>query len=161
MSSRDNHLSEISQETPHSPITKISLKIDDLKFYWNIPGANELNLHVSEFFTEMLPLREDDSCTVIKVHAMRLGNTELTISYSRERVRLQTSITIAAYKPLQVRASKIIGALVLFDFIYWLYLSLQTSLSFFCRFVWMHLLSVVLYHSICGSIFMQKTKWHI
>ena len=40
--SSDIHIRAISQEMPQSSITKICLKITNLKFHWNFPGANEL-----------------------------------------------------------------------------------------------------------------------
>ena len=39
----DIHMGAISQEIPQPSITKISLNITYLKFYSNLPGANELN----------------------------------------------------------------------------------------------------------------------
>ena len=42
LKSSDIHIRAISQEMPEPSITKISLKIIYLKFYSNLPGANEL-----------------------------------------------------------------------------------------------------------------------
>ena len=42
MKSIDIHFRAISQEMPHSSITKIYLKVTYLKFHSNFPGANEL-----------------------------------------------------------------------------------------------------------------------
>ena len=39
--SSDNHLRVISQEKPQPSITKINVKITYIKFYSNLPGANE------------------------------------------------------------------------------------------------------------------------
>ena len=41
--SSDIHTGAISQEMPKPSLTKLHLKITYLKFYSNIPGANELN----------------------------------------------------------------------------------------------------------------------
>ena len=40
--SSDVHLREISLEISQPSVTKISLKIIFLRFYWNLPGTNEL-----------------------------------------------------------------------------------------------------------------------
>ena len=42
--SSDIHIRAISQEIPQPAITKIRLKITNLKFHSNFPGANELTL---------------------------------------------------------------------------------------------------------------------
>ena len=44
LKSSDIHIRAISQEMPQPSITNVHLKITYLKFYWNSPGANELNL---------------------------------------------------------------------------------------------------------------------
>ena len=41
--SNDAHLRAISLEMSQPSVTKISVKIIFLRFYWNLPGANELN----------------------------------------------------------------------------------------------------------------------
>ena len=44
--SSDVHLRAISLEISQPSVTKISLKIIFLRFYWNLPGTNELTLRV-------------------------------------------------------------------------------------------------------------------
>ena len=41
----DVHLRAISPDMSQPSVTKISLNIIFLRFYWNLPGANELNSH--------------------------------------------------------------------------------------------------------------------
>ncbi|CAH1786082.1 unnamed protein product [Owenia fusiformis] len=49
---------------------------------------------------ETLPILEE-SCTTIKVKALRLGHTQVIATYDYGGVHLRASVTIAAYKPLK------------------------------------------------------------
>ncbi|XP_052218938.1 nuclear pore membrane glycoprotein 210-like isoform X2 [Dreissena polymorpha] len=44
---------------------------------------------------------EEGSCRIIKVKAVQQGHTEVKVSYDHGKVKLQSSITIAAYDPLE------------------------------------------------------------
>ena len=45
----------------------------------------------------------DDGCVAIKMHARKLGHTEVQAVFEQGKTKLTASITIAAYKPLKVR----------------------------------------------------------
>ena len=49
--SHDIHLREISQEIPRPSIIEMSLKMTCLKWYSNLPGANELTRWADEFYS--------------------------------------------------------------------------------------------------------------
>ncbi len=48
-----------------------------------------------------MPLPEE-GCTSIKVHAVKLGHTEVHAVWEHGKTKLVATITIAAYKPLKV-----------------------------------------------------------
>ena len=50
---------------------------------------------------EILPVPEN-GCRAIKVHAIKLGHTEVQAVFKQGKTKLTASITIAAYKPLKV-----------------------------------------------------------
>ena len=50
---------------------------------------------------EVLPV-PDDGCVAIKMHARKLGHTEVQAVFEQGKTKLTASITIAAYKPLKV-----------------------------------------------------------
>ena len=51
MLTSDVHLRAISLEISQPSVTKISFKIIFLRFYWNLPGANEL-METGDFDTD-------------------------------------------------------------------------------------------------------------
>ena len=44
----------------------------------------------------------DGSCTSLRIEGMKRGHTEITVYYEEQNVKLKTSITVAAYLPLEV-----------------------------------------------------------
>ena len=48
--SGDSHLREISPEIPGPSIIEMSLKVTYFKWYSNLPGANELMIHICYFY---------------------------------------------------------------------------------------------------------------
>ncbi|XP_071795697.1 nuclear pore membrane glycoprotein 210-like isoform X2 [Asterias amurensis] len=52
--------------------------------------------------TEDSPDHVDGACTMIPVRALNSGHTQVTVTYEYGSVRLQASVTISAYVPLQV-----------------------------------------------------------
>ncbi|KAL5006223.1 hypothetical protein ScPMuIL_015029 [Solemya velum] len=44
---------------------------------------------------------QEGSCTVVKVEALQQGHTEIKVSYYHGDIQLQSSVTIAAYNPLE------------------------------------------------------------
>ena len=48
----------------------------------------------------------EHGCRVIKVKAIQQGHTKVKVAYSARGVDLSASVTIAAYDPLMVRATK-------------------------------------------------------
>ena len=44
----------------------------------------------------------DDSCTTLRVEGIKRGHTEITVYYEQQNVKLSTSVTVAAFLPLEV-----------------------------------------------------------
>ena len=92
--------------------------------------------------SELLPVPKN-GCVAIKVHACKLGHTEVQAVFEQGKTKLTASITIAAYKPLKV--CRIINVLCNFKLLLWsvLIVHLATvlkikiefgpSCSFFCQ----------------------------
>ena len=84
--SSDVHLRPISLEISQPSVTKISLKIIFLRFYWNLPGANELNsithslTHGGQFHGNLLKISIDMSLEITNyTYQLHLpGANELT-----------------------------------------------------------------------------------
>ena len=53
------------------------------------------------YFTDRRPLQEN-SCIVFGVKAMKLGHTEVRVTYEYGGISLHAMVVIAAYKPLRV-----------------------------------------------------------
>jgi len=54
------------------------------------------------FYADIVTL-PDDGCRVVRVKAKLQGHTEIKASYFVKNIQLESTVTIAAYDPLQVR----------------------------------------------------------
>ena len=80
--SSDIHIFTISQEIPQPAITKIRLKITNLKFHSNFPGANELRLWNRDFQTSLV-MKPEKCLSVYHQLWYRLCNTNGPLSSKR------------------------------------------------------------------------------
>ena len=85
----DIHLRAICLKIPQPPITKISLKITYLKFYLNLPGANEFNLITANhphYLTLTLDPSTGHKTTALSTYKIGFWRTQGLMIYTAEHL---------------------------------------------------------------------------